>query len=81
MPFDRRQFLKAAAGAAACAFLPETLQVVKAMPQAASELGKVKITGVKTASVDIKYPAHLGEARDRLRSVRHRRGVQPRRHS
>ena len=55
MPLDRRQFLKAAA----CAFLPETLQVVKAMPAAASDLGKVKITAIKTASVDIKYPAHL----------------------
>ncbi len=56
---DRRQFLKAAAGGAASLLLPETLQVVKAMPSAASHLGKVKITGVKTASVNIKYPAHL----------------------
>lgn len=29
------------------------------MPQAASEFGKVRITAVKTASVMIKYPAHL----------------------
>jgi hypothetical protein len=28
VPLDRRQFFKSAAAAAACAFLPETLQVV-----------------------------------------------------
>ena len=56
---DRRRFLTAAAGAAAAGFLPETSQVLKAMPAAESEFGKVKVTDVKTASVMIRYPAHL----------------------
>ena len=55
----RRQFLISTAAAAATGFLPEHSQILKAMPSAESELGKVKITGVKTTSVMIKYPAHL----------------------
>jgi len=51
----RRSFLTAAAAA----FLPEHSQILQAMPQAASEFGKVKIRDVKTASVMINYPAHL----------------------
>jgi hypothetical protein len=54
----RRNFL-AATAAATTGFLPDQSQVLKAMPQAESEFGKVKITDVKTASVMIKYPAHL----------------------
>jgi len=53
----RRSFAVGAAGLGA--FLPERSQVLRAMPAAESELGKVKITDVKTASVMIKYPAHL----------------------
>lgn len=53
----RRGFMAGAAGLGA--FLPEMSQVLKAMPAAESEFGKVKITDVKTASVMIKYPAHL----------------------
>ena len=56
---DRRRFLTAAAAAAAAGFLPEKSQILQAMPAAESEFGKVKVTGVKTASVMIKYPAHL----------------------
>jgi len=56
---DRRSFLHSAAGAAAAGFLPELSQVLRAVPSAESQLGKVKITAVKTASVMIKYPAHL----------------------
>lgn len=56
---DRRRFLTATAAAAAAGFLPEKSQVLKAMPAAESEFGKVKVTDVKTASVMIKYPAHL----------------------
>ncbi len=55
----RRTFLTTAAAAAATGFLPERSQILKAMPSTESEFGKVKITGVKTASVMIKYPAHL----------------------
>ena len=54
----RRKFLAASAGAAT-GFLPDESQVLRAMPQAESEFGKVKITDVKTTSVMIKYPAHL----------------------
>ena len=57
--FDRRHFLTATAAAAAAGFLPEKSQILKAMPAAESEFGKVKVTDVKTASVMIKYPAHL----------------------
>ena len=56
---SRRGFLQTAAATAAAGFLPEHSQILKAMPQAESEFGKVKITAVKTASVMIKYPAHL----------------------
>jgi len=56
---NRRKFLATAGGAAAALFLPEHSQVLKAMPQAESEFGKVKITDIKTASVMINYPAHL----------------------
>lgn len=56
---DRRSFFRTAAGAAAAGFLPELSQVLRAVPDAESQLGKVKITAVKTASVMIKYPAHL----------------------
>jgi L-alanine-DL-glutamate epimerase-like enolase superfamily enzyme len=56
---NRRRFLAGTAATAASAFLPEQSQVLKAMPQAASDFGKVKITAVKTASVMINYPAHL----------------------
>ena len=56
---NRRRFLAGTAATAASAFLPEHPQVLKAMPQAESDFGKVKITAVKTASVMINYPAHL----------------------
>ena len=87
MPLNRRQFLQSVGAASLC--LPETLQVVRAMPAAESQLGKVKITGVKTASVDIKYPAHLvkvetdsglygiGEAFNRDGILDHIRALEP----
>jgi len=56
---NRRTLLKSAAAAGAAAFLPENSWVLKAMPQAASEFGRVKVRDVKTASVMIRYPAHL----------------------
>lgn len=54
----RRNFI-AATAAAAAGFLPEQSRILRALPQAETEFGKVKITDVKTASVMIKYPAHL----------------------
>jgi len=55
----RRTLLKGTAAAGAAALLPENSQILKAMPQAASEFGRVKIRDIKTASVMIRYPAHL----------------------
>jgi len=56
---NRRNFLAITSGVAAAGFLAERSQVVQAMPQATTELGKVKVRDVKTASVKIKYDAHL----------------------
>ena len=56
---NRRRFVAATAAAGAAGFVPEQSQTLKAMPSAESQLGKVRITDVKTASVMIKYPAHL----------------------
>jgi len=56
---DRRKFLSAAGGAVAIASLLERPRILEAAPQAATELGKVKIRDVKTATIKIKYDAHL----------------------
>ncbi len=45
--------------ASAASLLPEAPQLAQAHPAGESLLGKVRITGIKTASVHIKYPAHL----------------------
>lgn len=55
----RRNFIASAAGIAAAGFIPEKSRVIHAMPKATSELGKVKILDVKTASIKINYAAHL----------------------
>ena len=56
----RRNFLAAAGAASAVSLLGEQPQVVAAVPKAASELGRVKIRDVKTASVKLTYyDAHL----------------------
>lgn len=55
----RRHVIKAGLATAAASLLPDIPQVLRAMPAAESQLGKVKITAIKTASVHIKYPAHL----------------------
>ncbi len=56
----RRNFLAAAGAASAVSLLGEKPQVVAAVPKAASELGRVKIRDVKTASVKLTYyDAHL----------------------
>ncbi len=56
---NRRKFLSAAGGAVAIASLLERPRILEAAPQAATELGKVKIRDVKTATIKIKYDAHL----------------------
>ncbi len=56
--WTRRQILTAGAGAAALSLEPSSL--LKALPAAASEVGKVKIVDVKTAAVELTYyPARL----------------------
>ena len=55
--WSRREFLGAAAGMAAS--LTAVPQVVRALPRAATDLGKVKITDIKTAQVLGRYPFNL----------------------
>jgi L-alanine-DL-glutamate epimerase-like enolase superfamily enzyme len=50
---SRRQFMATAGSIAATGFIPERSHVLRAMPGAESELGKVKITSVKTARVHL----------------------------
>jgi len=54
----RRSFLRAA-GVTAAGVLSYPFQILRAMPKAVTELGKVKIRDVKTAVIDIKYNTHL----------------------
>ena len=56
---NRRKFLTAAGAAVALNSLLEEPRILTAAPQAATELGKVKIRDVKTATIKIKYDAHL----------------------
>ncbi|UCC96651.1 MAG: mandelate racemase/muconate lactonizing enzyme family protein [Phycisphaerales bacterium] len=56
---DRRKFLAAAGSMAAIGTLLERPGILNAAPQATTELGRVKIRDVKTATVRIKYDAHL----------------------
>jgi len=56
----RRTFLSAVGGLAATGFLAQRSGLLLAMPRASTELGKVKIRDVKTASVKLTYyAAHL----------------------
>ena len=56
--WTRRQVLTAGAGAAALSL--ERSSLMKAVPAAASEVGKVKILDVKAAAVELTYyPARL----------------------
>ena len=57
---SRRDFLATAGAVSAISLLGEQPQVVAAVPKAVSELGRVKIRDVKTASVRLTYyDAHL----------------------
>jgi len=56
---NRRSFL-GMAGVATAGVLSSSSQLLRAMPQATTELGKVKIKDVKTAAIKIKkYKTHL----------------------
>ena len=59
MALNRRKFLAMAGGASALGFAAPVNSRIMATPGAKSEVGKVKITDIKTASVHINYPAHL----------------------
>jgi L-alanine-DL-glutamate epimerase-like enolase superfamily enzyme len=55
----RRNFLLRTTAAAAGGWTIERSQILKAMPQAESMFGKVKIRDVQTATIEMRYPAHL----------------------
>jgi len=57
-PLSRRRFL-ARASALATVWPFERSQLARAYPAAATELGKVKIRDVQTATILMRYPAHL----------------------
>jgi L-alanine-DL-glutamate epimerase-like enolase superfamily enzyme len=59
MTLSRRSFL-GSAGIATAAVLSQPSQILRAMPQAETELGRVKIVDVHTAAIKIKkYKTHL----------------------
>ena len=55
----RRRLLGSAAGGLAAVCVLNRAPVLEAAPAAATELGKVKIADVKTASLNLRYPIHL----------------------
>jgi L-alanine-DL-glutamate epimerase-like enolase superfamily enzyme len=57
--YTRRKFIRLTAGALAAVGLRSVPQVVKAVPRAASDLGKVKITDIKTAQIMARYVFNL----------------------
>ncbi|MCK5463863.1 MAG: hypothetical protein KAI95_12630, partial [Bacteroidales bacterium] len=59
MNLNRRKFLAMAGGASALGFTAPLNGGVMSVPGANTKVGEVKITDIKTASVNIKYPAHL----------------------
>jgi L-alanine-DL-glutamate epimerase-like enolase superfamily enzyme len=48
-----------AAGLSAAAWFHERSQILRAVPAAESQLGKVRIRDVQTATIMMRYPAHL----------------------
>ena len=59
MNLNRRKFLAMAGGASAFGFTAPLNGKAMSFPGVNTKVGKVKITDIKTASVNIKYPAHL----------------------
>ena len=86
----RRRLLSAAGSLAAAGYWLNRPGVLDAAPQAATEFGRVKIADVKTASLRIRYPAHLvkvvtdsgvygiGEAYNRAGIVNHIEAIKSR---
>lgn len=86
----RRRLLASAAGLAAAGYTTRPPSLLAATPNAETELGRVKIVDVKTASINIRYPAHLvkiitdsglyglGEAYNRAGVVDHIRAIKGR---
>lgn len=56
---SRRKLLATAGGLAAAGYVLRRPRVLQAAPQAATELGRVKIRDVKTATLRLNYPIHL----------------------
>ena len=56
---NRRQFLKSSSCAALATGVCGLSQVLRAAPQAESELGKVKVVDVQTATIRFRYDMHL----------------------
>ncbi len=56
---NRRQFLRSSSGVVLSAGVCGLPQVLRAAPQAESELGKVKIVDVQTATIRFRYDMHL----------------------
>ncbi len=59
MNLNRRKFMAMAGGASALGFTAPLSGGIMSVPGAKTQVGKVRITDIKTASVNIKYPAHL----------------------
>jgi len=59
MKLTRRNVLAMAGGVPAFGLVASAGEALSSVPGAGSAVGKVKITDVKTATVRIKYPAHL----------------------
>ena len=58
-PPTRREFLFRTAAVPASAWTLEHSQILKAMPQAESNFGKVKIRDIQTTSIQLRYPTNL----------------------
>ncbi len=56
---SRRRFLRRVTSAVVGSWSIERCQVLRAMPAAQSLFGKVKVRDVQTATIQMKYPAHL----------------------
>ena len=72
---SRRQFLHTTSSAAMLAGITGVPQILRAAPQAESELGKVKIIDVQTATLRFRYDMHLVKVITDSGGLRNRRGI------